>query len=112
MLVTAGHDGLSLSTKEFIACQSPENPGIPVLSAQSSVAEDEEFARAAITFKANEQDEVEAILDATLRGLHLSTVEKQRRMKILTEQLQKNNLQQWCNQFSAALNNGDLAAAV
>ena len=112
MLVTAGHDGLNLSTKEFIACQSPENPGMPVLSEQSSVAEDEEFARAAITFKATEQDEVEAILDATLRGLRLSTAEKQRRVKILTEQLEKNNLQQWCSQFSAVLNKGDLAAAV
>lgn len=112
MLVTAGHDGLNLSTKEFIACQSPENPGMLVLAEQSSVAEDEEFARAAITFKTTEQDEVEAILDATLRGLRLSTAEKQRRVKILTARLQKNNLQQWCNQFSAVLNKGDLAAAV
>lgn len=120
MLVTAVHDGLNLSAQEFIASQSPENPGILVLADQSSLAKDEEFARAAITFKteslpndyASEQDTIETILAATLRGLRLPTAEKQRRMEMLTEQLQKNNLQQWCNQFTSVQNNGDLAAAV
>lgn len=120
MLITAGHDGLNLLAKEFIASQSSENQGILVLSEQCSVAKDEEFARAAITFKtqnlpndyATEHDTIEAILAATLRGLRLSTANKQRRVKMLTEQLQKNSLQQWCNQFTSALNNGDLVAAV
>ncbi len=121
LLVTAKHDGLNLSAKEFIACQAPENPGIVVLSDQSSVAEDDGFARSAITFKtqnlsddhAAEHDAIEAILDATLRGLRMSTAEKLRRVKMLTRQLEKTDLQQWCHQFASALNNGDnLASAI
>lgn len=95
MLVTSVGDGLNLSAKEFIACQSADNPGILAIS--NGAGATEEFGRYAIAFAA---DDVEAISDATIRCLHMPASQRNRRNQRLLLQLQKNPLQLWCDTFT------------
>lgn len=98
MLVSPVRDGLNLTAKEFIAVQSKEQPGTLALSTGAGVAE--EFAQYAITF---EPADSEAIVDATLRCLHMPPTQRLRRNLRLKQVLANNPLQLWCDTFTKAL---------
>ncbi|MBP6743782.1 trehalose-6-phosphate synthase [bacterium] len=98
MLVTSVRDGLNLTAKEFIACQSTDTPGILALSTAAGATE--EFGRHAISFA---PDNAEAIAEATIRCLHMTASQKNRRNQRLQLQLQKNPPQLWCDTFMQIL---------
>ena len=106
MLVAAVKDGLNLSAKEFIACQSNENPGILAIS--TGVGCTDEFGHYVMTFG---PDDAEAIADATVRCLHMPATQKVRRNLRLLQLLHKNPQQQWCDKFTTALYGGQSAVA-
>jgi len=98
MLVSPVRDGLNLTAKEFIACQTSERPGILALSTGAGVAK--EFSRYAVTF---EPGNVEAIAAATLRCLNMPSTQRHRRTLKLKQNLQANPLQLWCDTFTNVL---------
>lgn len=98
MLVSPVRDGLNLTAKEFIACQTEERPGILALSTGAGVAE--EFSPHAITF---EPGNISAMAAATLRCLNMPKAQRYRRTKKLKQSLQANPLQLWCDTFTTVL---------
>jgi len=98
MLVSPVRDGLNLTAKEFIACQTRDQPGMLALSTGAGVAE--EFSRYAITFPPGD---AEAMADATLRCLNMPSIQRYKRTLHLKRSLAANPLQLWCDTFTALL---------
>ncbi len=104
-LVTPLRDGMNLVAKEFVAAQSPRNPGVLVLS---------RFAGAAHQLQGelivNPYD-VQGVADALQRALNMSLDERKSRWKTLIKSIRKDNVVSWRESFldklkSVAAKNG------
>lgn len=95
VLLVTSSAGYNLAAKEYLACQTKENPGIVAISTGAGVAE--EIGRYAITFNS---DDIDAIADATMRCIMMPTPMRLRRHLRLKQLLQQNTLEIWCGTFS------------
>jgi len=107
MLVNPLRDGLNLTAKEYVACQSG-NPGALVLSPHAGAYEElGQWTTTADPY--NTRGMGQAVFDA----LHLSNSEKRSRMKNMTDVLKANTISSWCDQFKFLLEpqTGDVKTA-
>jgi trehalose 6-phosphate synthase len=96
-LVTPFRDGMNLVAKEYIASQSPEDPGMLVLSCFAGAAE--ELGEAIII---NPHDR-EGMAEAIMQGLEMPTGERIERWQAMMATLRCNNIDAWRKRFVAAL---------
>ena len=96
-LVTPLHDGMNLVAKEFVAAQTPDDPGALVLS---------EFAGAADQLQAallvNPHD-VAAIADAIYRALTMPIEERVERWQDMIRSVREQDIGWWRRSFLEAL---------
>lgn len=97
MLVNPIRDGLNLTAKEYVACQT-SNPGVLVLSPGAGVWD--ELGNYSIDVDPNDP---KAIAEAINRALSLSPGEKSLRMNLLRAAVQKNSLVAWWFSFKNKL---------
>jgi trehalose 6-phosphate synthase len=103
-LVTPLRDGMNLVAKEYVAAQSPEDPGVLILS---------RFAGAAYELKSalivNPYD-IEATATAIARAFEMSLDERKARWTEMMEILRVNTVDAWVERFLAQLG-GDCSVA-
>jgi trehalose 6-phosphate synthase len=96
-LVTPLRDGMNLVAKEYVAAQSPEDPGVLILS---------QFAGAACELKSalivNPYD-IEATAAAIARAFAMSLEERKYRHAAMMEILRTNTIEHWTQRFLQAL---------
>jgi len=97
-LVTPLRDGMNLVAKEYLAAQTPEDPGVLVLSSLAGAAE--ELANAAIIV--NPYD-TEGVAEGLREALAMPLGERRRRWEIGMESLRANTAVLWRDRFLAAL---------
>lgn len=93
MLINAVRDGLNLTAKEFVACQTGK-PGVLILSNQTGVYH--EFRDHALTIDPRKQEDYSAALE---RSLRMSLKEKTFRINSLQRNLKANTLERWWQTF-------------
>jgi trehalose 6-phosphate synthase len=96
-LVTPLRDGMNLVVKEYLASQSPDDPGMPVLSCFAGAAH--ELGEAILV---NPHDE-EGMAEAIWQGLEMPLGERQERWSAMMVTLRRNDAQAWRQGFIAAL---------
>jgi trehalose 6-phosphate synthase len=96
MLVTPLRDGMNLVCKEYVASRV-DDTGVLVLSEFTGAAH--ELVEAILV---NPHD-LDALTEAILRGLKMSTDEQQLRMRALRRHVQDNDVYDWADSFLAAL---------
>jgi trehalose 6-phosphate synthase len=96
-LVTPLRDGMNLVAKEFVAAQSPDDPGVLVLSRFAGAAHQMDGA-----LIVNPYDRIE-VCDALQRGLEMPLGERVERWESLMRGLKENDLAAWRDGFLAAL---------
>jgi trehalose 6-phosphate synthase len=96
-LVTPFRDGMNLVVKEYVASQSPQDPGVPVLSCFAGAAH--ELGEALIV---NPYDR-DSVAEAILQGLEMPLGERLERWSAMMATLGRNNSQAWHSRFIAAL---------
>ncbi len=92
-LVTPLRDGMNLVAKEYVAAQSPDDPGVLVLSRFAGAARELEGALIVNPF------DYEAVGDAIARGLTMSPEEKKERWAHNMKRLRTNTLTHWRDAF-------------
>jgi len=97
MLVNPVRDGLNLTAKEYVACQSGR-PGVLALSPHCGAYEE----LGAWSVEANPFDP-HAMSASVYNGLKMSVGEKKTRMTQLKASLRENTLAVWCEQFRIML---------
>lgn len=95
-LVTPLRDGMNLVAKEFVACQSEEDPGVLVLSRMAGAAETMREA-----MMVNPYD-IEKTADQIHRALVMPEEERRLRMKGLRARERSNDVHAWVASFLAA----------
>lgn len=98
-LVTPLRDGMNLVAKEYVAAQSPDNPGALVLSQFAGAAQ--ELKRALII---NPYD-IEATADALARALAMPLDERKDRWRAMMAVLRANSVHDWASHFLEMLTN-------
>jgi trehalose 6-phosphate synthase len=88
-LVTPLHDGMNLVSKEFIAAQQGEEPGVLILSRFTGAAR--ELVEALLI---NPYD-IEGTAEAIRRALEMPREERVRRCRWLQEQIQDHDIYRW-----------------
>ncbi len=96
-LVTPFRDGMNLVVKEYLAAQSPDDPGMPVLSCFAGAVH--ELGEAIIV---NPYDR-EGVADAILQGLEMGLDERKERWAAMMTTLRRNDIEAWRRRFLAAL---------
>jgi trehalose 6-phosphate synthase len=96
-LVTPLRDGMNLVAKEYVASQSPEDPGILVLSCFAGAAR--ELGEAVIV---NPYD-IEGMAEAILQGLNMPLAERRERWSAMMKVLERNDITAWRESFVRAL---------
>jgi trehalose 6-phosphate synthase len=96
-LVTPFRDGMNLVVKEYLASQSPQDPGVPVLSCFAGAAH--ELKEALIV---NPYDR-EGVAEAIWQGLEMPLGERLERWKAMMTTLRRNDARAWHSRFIAAL---------
>lgn len=96
-LVTPLYDGMNLVAKEFVAAQSPEDPGALVLSEFAGAAE--ELPSAILV---NPHD-VAATADAIFRALSMPLEERRERWQAMDAAVRSRDIAWWRRSFLAAL---------
>lgn len=97
MLVSPVRDGLNLTAKEYIACQSGQ-PGVLGLSPHCGAFEE----LGTWSIKTDPFDP-EGMSESIYEGLLLPESERKRRMAKMHAKLEQNTLGAWCDQFRALL---------
>ncbi len=92
-LVTPLRDGMNLVAKEFVAAQSPDDPGALILSSLAGAAPEMEEA-----LMVNPYDH-EGIADAIHAGITMSLEERQRRWQALHRDVTQNTAANWADGF-------------
>ena len=103
-LVTPLRDGMNLVVKEYLAAQSAEDPGMPVLSCFAGAAH--ELPEAILV---NPLDR-EGMAEAIWRGLEMPLGERKERWRAMMATLQRNDAQAWRERFIADLSAARLVA--
>ncbi|HRO11915.1 trehalose-6-phosphate synthase [Amaricoccus sp.] len=96
-LVTPLHDGMNLVAKEFVAAQTPEDPGVLVLSEFAGAAEQMQAA-----LLVNPHD-IAATADAIHRALSMPREERIERWQDLIRNVQEHDIAWWRRSFLDAL---------
>jgi trehalose 6-phosphate synthase len=96
-LVTPLRDGMNLVAKEFIAAQSPEDPGVLVLSEFAGAAAE---LTQALTVNPHEN---EAVAAAIKQALEMPLQERQRRHRPMMAYLLDHDIDHWAEEFLFAL---------
>jgi trehalose 6-phosphate synthase len=96
-LVTPLRDGMNLVAKEYIASQSPDDPGVLVLSCFAGAAR--ELPEAVIVNPFDIEDMAEAIL----QGLNMPLGERKERWTAMMKVLERNDIAAWRESFVRAL---------
>jgi trehalose 6-phosphate synthase len=96
-LVTPLRDGMNLVAKEFVAAQTPHDPGVLVLSRFAGAAHQMDAA-----LIVNPYDTVD-VADAVHRALEMPRAERAERWDSLMKGLERDDLANWRNAFLSAL---------
>jgi trehalose 6-phosphate synthase len=96
-LVTPLRDGMNLVAKEYVASQSPEDPGVLLLSCFAGAAR--ELGEAVMV---NPFD-IEGMAEAILQGLEMPLGERIERWTAMMKILERNDITAWRERFVAAL---------
>ncbi len=96
-LVTPLHDGMNLVAKEFVAAQTPEDPGALVLSEFAGAAEELQSA-----ILVNPHD-VSSTADAILRALTMPVEERRERWESMNATIRHHDIAWWRHAFLDAL---------
>jgi trehalose 6-phosphate synthase len=96
-LVTPLRDGMNLVVKEYLASQSADDPGMPVLSCFAGAAH--ELGEAILV---NPHDE-ESMAEAIWQGLEMPLGERKERWTAMMATLRRNDAQAWRRRFIEAL---------
>jgi trehalose 6-phosphate synthase len=96
-LVTPLRDGMNLVAKEYVAAQTPADPGVLVLSQFAGAAEQMTDALIVNPFSREE------VSDAIRRGLAMSKAERIRRWESLMHNVQAEDVTRWRDDFVSAL---------
>jgi trehalose 6-phosphate synthase len=109
-LVTPLRDGMNLVAKEYVAAQSPENPGVLVLSRFAGAAAELDAALIVNPY------DTDATAAAIRRALEMPLDERKERWAAMMAKVETNTVGRWCESFLAALRgqaeHGAAAAAV
>jgi trehalose 6-phosphate synthase len=103
-LVTPLRDGMNLVAKEYVAAQSPENPGVLILSQFAGAAQ--ELTSALIV---NPYD-IDATATAIARAFAMSLEERKDRWNAMMEALRVNSVDNWASRFLQSLGGEAVAA--
>ncbi len=103
-LVTPLRDGMNLVAKEYVAAQSPDDPGVLVLSQFAGAAQ--ELKRALIV---NPYD-IEATAAAIARAIEMPLEERKERWRAMMAVLRANSIEHWTANCLEAIA-GEVAAA-
>ena len=104
-LVTPLRDGMNLVAKEFVASQSPEDPGVLVLSRFAGAARELDGALIVNPY------DIEGVGESLAKALSMSLEERQERWTSMFERLQRFDLKLWRDSFLTALEAAPCAAA-
>jgi trehalose 6-phosphate synthase len=96
-VVTPLRDGMNLVAKEFVAAQSPADPGVLILSRFAGAADELTDALIVNPF------DIEAIADAMHQGLTMGLEERQARHKAMLASVRNSSARQFCQNFLTAL---------
>ncbi len=96
-LITPLRDGMNLVAKEYCAC-SIEEKGVLILSEFAGAAD--QMARGALMV--NPYD-IEGTADAIHQAFTMSGEERQRRMKLLRDDVRRNDVHHWVRRFIATM---------
>jgi trehalose 6-phosphate synthase len=103
-LVTPLRDGMNLVAKEYVAAQSPEDPGVLVLSRFAGAAQ--ELSGALLV---NPYD-IEGVSDALARALAMSKDERRERWQGMYQRLKQFDIVAWRESYLQALHGAEHAA--
>ncbi|HEU4968379.1 trehalose-6-phosphate synthase, partial [Sphingomonas sp.] len=96
-LVTPLRDGMNLVAKEYVAAQSPDDPGVLILSRFAGAAEQLSDALLVNPYS-NEE-----ISDAIMTALRMPLEERVRRWRILKQNVEEQDVVWWRRRFTEAL---------
>ena len=96
-LVTPLRDGMNLVAKEYVAAQSPRNPGVLVLSRFAGAAKEAEGALIVNPY------DIQGVANALQTALNMPLPERKARWSTLIKGVRKNNVVAWREQFLAKL---------
>jgi trehalose 6-phosphate synthase len=96
-LVTPLRDGMNLVAKEYVAAQSPEDPGVLVLSRFAGAAQ--ELSGAILV---NPYD-IEGVSDALATALTMPLDERQERWEVMMKRLRQFDIVAWRESYLQAL---------
>ncbi|MCK5276154.1 MAG: alpha,alpha-trehalose-phosphate synthase (UDP-forming) [Alphaproteobacteria bacterium] len=102
-LVTPLRDGMNLVAKEYVAAQSPRDPGVLVLSRFAGAAEELDGALIVNPY------DTEGLADILETALTMPAGERKERWRGMMQHLRRNDITAWRKRFVAAL---DAAAPV
>lgn len=104
-LVTPLRDGMNLVAKEYIAAQSPRNPGVLVLSRFAGAAQELTSALIVNPF------DVEDVADALQKALKMPIGERRERWRSAMDILRRNDVTVWREKFVEALRKSHIGPA-
>ncbi|PZR34464.1 alpha,alpha-trehalose-phosphate synthase (UDP-forming) [Caulobacter segnis] len=96
-LVTPLRDGMNLVAKEYVAAQDPEDPGVLILSRFAGAARQ---MKDALIINPNSPEEIS---DALERALSMSLAERKRRWESLFDNVRREDVTAWRDDFVTAL---------
>lgn len=96
-LVTPLRDGMNLVAKEYVAAQDPKDPGVLILSRFAGAAEQ---LQEALLVNPHSNEEIS---DAIITALRMPLEERQRRWRILKQNVDAEDVVWWRRRFTEAL---------
>jgi trehalose 6-phosphate synthase len=102
-LVTPLRDGMNLVAKEFVAAQSPEDPGVLILSQFAGAAREMEGA---VKVNPNDPDEIAEALDL---AINMPIAERRERWRMDYDKLVEAGASGWSRAFLASLNRAEFS---
>ena len=104
-LVTPLRDGMNLVAKEFVAAQSPDDPGVLVLSRFAGAAQELDGALVVNPY------DVEATARAIAQGYDMAIEERRERWTAMSARLAETDVNLWWRSFLAFLGEAETASA-
>lgn len=102
-VVSSLHDGMNLVAKEYVAAQSPVDPGVLVLSKFAGAANELDAA-----LIVNPHD-IDGMARTIAMALSMPLNERRMRYEIMMTKLRRHSIQQWFADFVETLQDGDSA---
>ncbi len=96
-LVTPLRDGMNLVAREYVAAQSPDDPGVLILSRFAGAADDMDGAVIVNPY------DIEMVAEVMYRSLIMPLDERQDRWRRLNARIRENDIVNWRKRFVGAL---------